>query len=379
MAHHITDKFLSTSKTPCHLLSLPAELREIIWTFAYNLETIETSVHCLSLRSILAIPKAILPDEDSQRRSPQLGLPIWLTTCRQLLGEGSQRRPPQLGLPIWLTTCRQLLDEGMKVLSREYVFTSALFPFQGMRVVKPLRERYVFNRLVFAAISTVVLGMQNESFIKDAGLLELIDEADFKVPTGLNFARWYTCPVQEEEPAVSGTYRVRRHRMNHSSTSWKKDSLYNQLLRSAKAGVNAVVVVRHHQTLLLKLGPTDWGMLNTLNEAGAAVKEIRMRWRYCVCSILPGEKKETLDRWTEKLDYVSIRADGEVEEFAAGIAEELVQRARRRLVAGEGGGREEDGMKGEKESNVSWGKTTRKDHNGLLGYGCMTKHVAVRG
>jgi len=220
--------------------------------------------------------------------------------------------------------------------------------------------------------------MEDQSFIENAELLKLVDETDSEARTGLAFAPWYTCPTQEEGPAVSGTYQVRWHRMNHSSDSWKRDSLYNQILKSVRAGMNAVAVVRGHQTLLFKLGPSDRAMLNTLNEAGAAVKEIRMHWRYCVCSILPGEKKETLDRWAEELEHVSIRADGEVERFAARIAGELVQRATRRLVVGEGGGCEEEGMKGEKESNVNWGKKTRKDHNELLGYGCMTKHVAVR-
>ena len=120
MAYLITDDFVSTLKTPCHLLSLPAELRELIWTFAYNLQTIETTIQRFSFGSIVAIPNAILPDEHFQRR------------------------PPQLGLPIWLTTCRQMLNQGMNVLSREYVFTSTLFPFQGMRVVETLEDD-VFN------------------------------------------------------------------------------------------------------------------------------------------------------------------------------------------------------------------------------------------
>jgi len=353
MAHHTTYNLLTTSTTPCHLLSLSAELRELIWTFAYNFQTIETSIQCFFSGSILAIPKAILPDEHSQRR------------------------PPQLGLPIWLRTCRQMLNEGMNVLSREYVFTLALFPLYRMRVVEALEDD-VFNRLVFAAIRTVVVGMRDQGLIENAELLELADETDSEARIWLTHAHWYTCPTQDQGPAASGTYQWRRHRMNHSSTSWKKDSLYNQILRSVRDGMNAVVVVRRHQTLLLKLGPSDRAMLNTLNKAGVAVKEVRMHWRYCVCSIPPGEKKETLDRWVEKLEHVSIRADGEVEEFAARVAEELVQRATRRLVVVVGGGCEEDGMKGEKESNVSWGKKTRRDNNELLGYGCMTKHVAVR-
>lgn len=230
IAPHTAHGSTSTATTPCLLFTLPAELRNLIYTFSWASQTFEASIiNVPRIDSVLAIPKTIVHKNNATLA------------------------PRQKGMPISLTTCKQILKEGMNVLSREYAFTSSHLPqrLQG----KVLAADDALNRLIFAAIKTVVLNVRTSSCIKAAHPGELAQDSDTEVTAGVELARWYVCPILGGQMAIPGAHRVQRQRM-----------------------------------LVVELWRSDEAMLDILHEAGVVVKEMRMHWTYYVFGVFLGDE-----------------------------------------------------------------------------------------
>ena len=246
-------------------------------------------------------------------------------------------------------TCTQILKEGMNVLSREYAFTS-YHPGLGLVRRTDLRDLAaddVLNRLVFAAVKTVVFNVRTRSYIKDVHPDELAQDSETEVTTELGLARWHVDPTLGRQMAISGARRGQQQR-----------------------------------TVMVKLGPFDEEMLNVLHQAGAAVKELRMYWTYNVFGVLPGDevilRNEALERWVGRLERVRIRVDSRVDELMAKeIVAGLGERAAKRLVARGGGECDGDGETVEDGSSVRWTEEVRNRRDRPFGHGRIKRYVTV--
>lgn len=205
----------------------------------------------------------------------------------------------------------------------------------------------MLNRLVFAAVKTVVFNVRTRSFIKDVHPDELAQYSETEVTTELGLARWLVDPTLGGQMAISGAPRGQRQK-----------------------------------TVVVELRPHDEGMLNTLHEAGAVVKELRMHWTYNVSGVLPGDelvlRNEALERWVGRLERVWIRVDSRVDELMAKeIVAGLGERAAKRLVARRGGGCDGDGETVEDGSSVRWREEVRNLNDKPFGYGRIKRYVTV--
>ena len=244
-------------------------------------------------------------------------------------------------------TCTQILKEGMNVLSREYAFTSFYPGLLQRLALRDLAADDVLNRLVFAAVRTVVFNVRTRSYIKDEHPDELAQHSDTEVTTEEGLARWHVDPTLGGQMAISGARRGQQQR-----------------------------------TVVVELRPHDEEMLNILHDAGATVKELRMHWTYNVFGVLPGDevvlRNEALERWVGRLERVRIRVDSRVDELMAKeIVAGLGERAAKRLVARGGGGCDGGGETVEDRSSVRWTEEVRNLCERPFGYGRIKRYVTV--
>ena len=104
-------------------------------------------------------------------------------------------------------TCTQILEEGINGLSREYAFTSFYPGLLRRLALRDLAADDMLNRLVFAAVKTVVFNVKTLSYIKDAHPDELAQDPDTEVTTEVGLARWHVDPTLGGQMAISGARR----------------------------------------------------------------------------------------------------------------------------------------------------------------------------
>jgi hypothetical protein len=188
----------------------------------------------------------------------------------------------------------------------------------------------VLNRLFFAAIETVVLDRRTPSWIQDADPAALAEDSD--LPPGSDIIQWYVNTQPREQTAVPEAFRT-----------------------------------QDRQVLHIRLWPADSIMLNILHETGTVIKELHMYWIYDAGNLVPRNdaivENKTLDKWVGRLGRVKIRVGDEASEtFAGEMVKQLVERTARRLVAGEGGGCEQDEEHALGEVRVKWWKDDLRDN-----------------